>query len=237
MTSSTEQTIPATVMTLEPNAPAIIEASRPMMTRGTWGDGVETVCMMSALVPGASEIDDCVTAGWPHWLTHSVLSLFDSNAGAESELAAAIDWALRIAHAISVPTDYRQAGRLYALRLLEHIAKWSEAPDLGAAIALTKKKEPTDEEVGDVLLALDRFTDDCQGYADFRLGIAAKNAVRMATPDLRARECPIAQLHMNHNARATESEARRLTADARNWLAESLERAAADPGPMGRMEA
>ena len=47
-----------------------------LLRRGDWGAG-EVVCAMSALVPGAESIDDCVAAGWPKWLVDLIVSQFD----------------------------------------------------------------------------------------------------------------------------------------------------------------
>ena len=52
-----------------PNAAQLIEKAIPKLMQGDWGDGEETVCMMSALVSGAKSDDECVSAGWPRWLS------------------------------------------------------------------------------------------------------------------------------------------------------------------------
>jgi hypothetical protein len=52
-------------------------AADAKLTQGSWGDGKETACMMSAIA-GLS-IDDCVAAGWPKWLAEIGTWIFDSS--------------------------------------------------------------------------------------------------------------------------------------------------------------
>ena len=64
--------------------------------RGEWGDGVESVSMMNALVPGAEDTEDCVMAGWTEWLAGLCTYLYKSNVGADDEQRAAVQWAYRV---------------------------------------------------------------------------------------------------------------------------------------------
>ena len=88
-----------------PNAVELITAAKPILKRGRWGDGKAAVCMMSALQPGAKSDDDCVTAGWPEWLSVLNHQLFDASVGGDED-AAAFQFALSVAEAIQVPRDY-----------------------------------------------------------------------------------------------------------------------------------
>ena len=90
-----------------------------MLKRNTWGDGIKEVCMMSAIVPGAEGLEDCVAAGWPMWLAHLCLRLFDSEVGAEDEQVTANEWAIHVAEAVSLPVDYNKARDLFILGSLQ----------------------------------------------------------------------------------------------------------------------
>jgi hypothetical protein len=96
---------------------AAIEAGK--LKAGSWGDGTNAVCMMSALVSGAKDADDCVTAGWPKWLTSLNVSLFDVNIGATDEGKARAEFALRVAELVQTPRDYDKARDLFLIRRLD----------------------------------------------------------------------------------------------------------------------
>jgi hypothetical protein len=102
-----------------PNAERKIKEAMPMLTRGGWGDGTETVCLMSALVSGASSGKDCVTAGWPEWLSILNHNLFDATVGADDEQAAANEFALDLARAVQTPFDPDKARDLFLIKQLE----------------------------------------------------------------------------------------------------------------------
>ena len=97
---------------------------------------------MSALVPGANSVADCVTAGWPVWLVRSVVDLFDDNAsmdGQDDELSEAVAWAFRLAERIQVPVDYDKARCMFISRALDRVS--SEQPELIAeAMKLLARK-------------------------------------------------------------------------------------------------
>jgi hypothetical protein len=108
---------PQMTMTLiDTAAPAKIAAAK--LRAGSWG-GDDTVCMMSALVPGAQSASDCVTAGWPRWLAELNVRLFDANVGAKDETAARNDFAMAVAKAVAVPRDYDRALTLFLIRRLD----------------------------------------------------------------------------------------------------------------------
>ena len=75
-----------TLHLIDRDAPAKIRAAYDAgrLRSGSWG-GAEAVCMMSAIVTGANEVADCVTAGWPDWLAGLNVSLFDASVGAADE--------------------------------------------------------------------------------------------------------------------------------------------------------
>jgi hypothetical protein len=95
-----------------------------MMRRGAWGDGVHTVCMMSALVPEAGEsggrIEKCVTAGWPEWLVDLNVTLFDADVSAQPEVndSTAFQFARDVAEAVQAPRDLDKAYHLFLIGLL-----------------------------------------------------------------------------------------------------------------------
>lgn len=108
-------------ITIDPTAAdklrAAIEAGT--LKAGSWGDGNDTVCMMSALVSGADSTSDCVTAGWPEWLVSLNVSLFDASVGADDEGAARAEFALSIAELVQTPRDYDRARDLFLIRRLD----------------------------------------------------------------------------------------------------------------------
>jgi hypothetical protein len=101
-----------------PDAPEKIKAAHDagILKSGQWGDGTHAVCMMSALVPGAATIDDCVTAGWPKWLSDLNVHLFDVDVGADDEDYARYQFSLAVATAVSVPRDYDKARDIFLIR-------------------------------------------------------------------------------------------------------------------------
>ncbi len=122
------------------DAPERLEARRPILKRGDWGDGVEAVCLMSALVPGATSMEDCVTAGWPEWLPGLVVTLYDETVGAEDEQAAADIWAFRIAEAIRGPVDYERARDRFLVATLETVLEHDRAGVVQPVIDLLHRR-------------------------------------------------------------------------------------------------
>ena len=53
-------------------------AARGRIRQGSWGDGRERACLMSALVTGATSTEDCAAKGWPLWLAEIAVFLFDA---------------------------------------------------------------------------------------------------------------------------------------------------------------
>ena len=103
---------------IDPKAVEKITIARPKLAAKSWG-GNETVCMMSALVSGASGIKDCVTAGWPEWLVSLNINLFDADIRADDEDDARFHFALDIAHAVQTPRDYGKALDLFLIARLD----------------------------------------------------------------------------------------------------------------------
>lgn len=85
-----------------------------MLKQNTWGNGTNTVCMMSALVPGANSTTICVTAGWPAWLVDLNIRMFDD--------AETIEDAWEFAHAVAIacagPIDYDAARDRFLISVL-----------------------------------------------------------------------------------------------------------------------
>lgn len=52
--------------------------ARGIVQQGSWGDGHERACLMSAVVSDAKSEDDCAAQGWPLWLAEMVVWLFDN---------------------------------------------------------------------------------------------------------------------------------------------------------------
>lgn len=115
-----------------PRIRAAIDAG--ILKAGNWGDGNDAVCLMSAAAPGARNTDDCVTAGWPAWLSGLNILLFDRNVGAEDEDAARFAFALAMGEAVSVPRDMDRAHDLFFAATLEQIS----TDDADADAAITK---------------------------------------------------------------------------------------------------
>ena len=97
----------------KPNAVELIEAAKPTMRRGSWA-----VCMMSVLEPGARSDADCVTAGWPEWLSILNHTLYDADVGGDEE-ESAFQFALAVAQAIQTPRNYDRARDLFLIRRLD----------------------------------------------------------------------------------------------------------------------
>ena len=99
-----------------PVDPARLDAAHAAgkLKQSTWGDGFNTVCMMSALVPGAYSSQSCVTAGWPEWLVELNIRMFD---GAET-IEAAWEFAHSVAIACVRPIDYDAARDRFLIAVL-----------------------------------------------------------------------------------------------------------------------
>ena len=110
---------------IAPNAEAHLDAVRPILRRGEWGDGVKAVCLMSAFVPGAKSFGDCVTAGWPEWLASLTATLYDADVGADDEKAEADRWAYRMAAVISRPINLVQAQHRFLIATLAPLVSLS----------------------------------------------------------------------------------------------------------------
>ena len=104
------------------NGKELLEAAS--LTQGTWGDGVDMVCMMSAFVPGAKSVEDCATAGWPQWMTEICIELFDAFVDVNDETQEAINWAFKIAEVIAQDIDYKNAHRRFVVGLLEAVVDY-----------------------------------------------------------------------------------------------------------------
>jgi hypothetical protein len=99
-----------------PVDPARLDAAHAAgkLKQSTWGNGFNTVCMMSALVPGAYSSESCVTAGWPEWLVELNIRMFD---GAET-IQAAWEFAHSVAIACVRPIDYDAARDRFLIAVL-----------------------------------------------------------------------------------------------------------------------
>lgn len=85
----------------------------------SWGDGKETVCIMSAMVPGAKNINNCVTAGWPYWLTKMCITLFDETGDEDDAETDRQEFAYNLSLACSKTFDADEALYIVLLYLLE----------------------------------------------------------------------------------------------------------------------
>ena len=115
------------IKTIDTNAADKIRAAidAGILKSGSWGDGTQRVCMMSALVSGAGSTDDCATAGWPEWLASLNVLLFDAEVGAQDEGAERAKFALSVSEAVQKPIDYDKARGLFLVKRLttgEHSA-------------------------------------------------------------------------------------------------------------------
>ena len=108
---------------LLPEGTAILDDRRNRMVRGEWGDGSSTFCIMNAFVPNARHIEDCADAGWPVWLANSCQWMYDYDTGSDDELESAVNFATRIADALSVPVDDTRAKNLFARTLIDSVAR------------------------------------------------------------------------------------------------------------------
>ena len=114
----THYTLPDTAVT--PDVSHLL----PILHRGDWGDGVEAVCAMSALVAGADDVSDCITAGWSDdvgadWLPGVIVRLFDEDVGADDEEVAAREWFVALHGAVQGQAiDYRAARHRFLIGVL-----------------------------------------------------------------------------------------------------------------------
>ena len=95
------------------------------LLRGGWGDG-ENVCMMSALVPGATSSMDCVEHGWPVWLAKLAVAFYDESTGAADELGAGYRFAYSLAECCQVARDYEKARHGFLSATLQRVVHLDE---------------------------------------------------------------------------------------------------------------
>ena len=142
-------------MVLAPDGVALLDQWRGKMKQGGWGDGKEAVCMMSALVPGAQSIDECVTAGWPEWMVNTCIVLYDALADTDNQLQTAVEWAYSVAEAVSKPVDYDKAYDRLLIVVLESVQELDRHDLAQPAIDLLKRRiEGEDDDDGFAFLEL-----------------------------------------------------------------------------------
>ena len=95
------------------------------LVRGGWGDG-ENVCMMSALVPGATSSMDCAEHGWPVWLAKLAVAFYDESTGAADELGAGYRFAYSLAECCQVERDYEKARHGFLSATLQRVVHLDE---------------------------------------------------------------------------------------------------------------
>ena len=113
---------------LDPEAPRKLALARHMMKPGGWDSQSGTVCMMSALVPGAMSSFDCRKAGYPTWLTTAITDLYDAKVarGAPNfldmlETERANEWAIRMAATLAAPAHLDRAMNHYLISVLTRL--------------------------------------------------------------------------------------------------------------------
>jgi hypothetical protein len=184
-------------ITIDPTAAdklrAAIEAGT--LKAGSWGDGTHTVCMMSALVNGATGTDACVTAGWPKWLADLNVTLFDADVGAEDEDAARAGFALTVAELVQTPRDYDKARDLFLIRRLDdgdHSALkslrlnpvdgdwWRDCEASIVRVADLLRRRVAGEDVADEMKVATRAVADAAARAAYAAADAAARAADAA---------------------------------------------------------
>jgi hypothetical protein len=189
--------------TIDPNAAdklrAAIDAGK--LKAGSWGDGTHAVCMMSALVGGARDGSDCVTAGWPEWLVSLNVSLFDAKTGSDDEDKARAEFALRVAELVQTPRDYNRARDLFLIRRLDDgdysalkslrqnpvDADWWRACESAiVGVADTLRRRVAGEDVGAEMKAADAAADAAAYAAADAAAYAAANAAAYAAANAAA---------------------------------------------------
>ena len=150
--------------------------------RGKWGDGKDVVCLMSALVPGARSVNDCVTDGWPEWLAELVVGFYDAPTGADDEQGAADAWAYELAAVIAQPVDYEQARHRFMVAILEPVAHLSAA--VPPVIALHQRALDGDQPSQEQWAASRAAAWGASGYASrYAAGYASRAAALAASRD------------------------------------------------------
>ena len=149
-----------------------------IMRRGTWGDGVSTVCMMSALQPGATNDTQCATAGWPKWLSILCHTLFDRDVGNDPD-ATAFQFALDVADAIHVPRDYDRALGLFLIATLEGVLQYDKDGVVQPVINLLQRKLDGENVAGELKKAR-AAADAAAAYAAAAADAAAAYAAAAA---------------------------------------------------------
>ena len=113
---------------LDSDAPQKLALARHIMRPGGWSNQAGTVCMMSALVPGATSSFDCQKAGYPRWLTTAITDLYDAkvargapNSPEMLETERANEWAIKMAAILAAPTHLDRALDNFLIRVLARL--------------------------------------------------------------------------------------------------------------------
>ena len=131
----------------------LMEAVRAGKTHrfGWERDGKE--CMMAAMVPYATSVDDCTEAGWPPWLTYLLIWLYQENvdaSGATGEQRAADNWATEVANHVSL--------------LASRASAWGLKPDFDAVrwrwLRMAWGRAATIDETGRLARAVDLIAEE-----------------------------------------------------------------------------
>ena len=199
--------------TLAPDAVARLDQWRGKMRQGNWGDGVERVCLMSALVPGARNAQECVTAGWPEWLVLECVALYDDDTGADDEQAAADEWAYRMAEVVSKPVDYRKALDRYHIGMLRAVRAYDYYGVVKMAIDLLERRiEGADEQDALMLVAATAHS----------VSEALYELARLWTWDRRKSEAASYAADLAEYSAATMTPASLFNLDAARWVSSAI---------------
>ena len=110
-----------------------VDALAPHVFRGATGEN-GALFSMGAMVPGAHTVDDCVNAGWPRWLAHTIAHLYDAETGVLDEETAARKWLREVARDLEAgihPVPCHELFLIGVLREVEGHDKWVTQAAIG----------------------------------------------------------------------------------------------------------
>ena len=126
------------------------------LVQHSWGDGINTLCLMSALVPYARSYKDCRNAGWPTWLISVCVCLYDAETdGADHSRKPATPDALTFADNITDALDRPIDIDAIAMEFMRSIAPLYGLTDESAIKSAARKWMKASETASETTAAYD----------------------------------------------------------------------------------
>ena len=137
-----------------PDAVERLEEVYDILRPGVWGDGVESISIIPALLPGVQCLDDSIQSGWPYWFALMVSSLYGATVAVQDERQSANAWARKLAKVLVQPVDYERAAAHFIIITLEPLKKHDGSGRLEQVQSMMRRR----------VAGEDVFSEECRLY-------------------------------------------------------------------------